>query len=168
MENPATRQLKRWLVRVAWIGLPMLGGCEWRILALKEPGRWCSAHVLGELALAMFPNLIAGLVAFLIVYYFIERRDERKRYIAAMRAIRAAVGKTNLEEAQIQELMVVMVKEISLLYFQDDKPRASDQESDKLPCTLCPKSTREQKLGRCEKCNEIPECWSVEDKTHPG
>jgi hypothetical protein len=166
MDNRAIRLLKKALIPSAVFGLFAFSAIEFRVIALKEGGYWFSEHNWGEFTLAVLPNLIAGLLAFVLVYIFVERRDERKRYIEAMRTVRATIGanREGLSDERVQRLMVPMVQAISLLYFGTAMPRASGNASDpKASCTLCPEKTCGQENGRCVKCNEIPECWSLKE-----
>jgi hypothetical protein len=163
--SQATRFLKRPLVIAAGALLLITLVVEVWIIVLKEDRNNAAVHIWGEFTLAILPNVIVGLVAFILVYLFIESRDDRQRYISAMRAVRVAAGKMpGLSEAQIQDFMVPMVRNISQLYFGKDMPEISDPPARNKPeCTLCPKSTSPQhRDGRCSKCKEIPECWTVE------
>lgn len=168
MESQTVPFYSRPVVRWAFVAAVFFGVVEYCVLDLKEGGPWYREHLRGEFTLAIAPNIIAALVAFIAVYFLIDRNDQRSRYIGAMRSIRLAAKtnkKTALTEEQVQDLMVASVESISLLYFGTSKPPCSGLQLDGKSCTNCPGSPQAASSdGSCSKCNEIPECWSVREK----
>jgi uncharacterized paraquat-inducible protein A len=120
---------------------------------------------------AVVPNLIASLIAFIVVFIKIGRQEQVQRYIEAMRSIRMVMRNTpaasKASAADVQNMMEGLVANISTLYFDEDQPPDSGTKKDQaFQCLSCNQQVI-SKQGRCEKCHDIAESW-LSDKVGKG
>ena len=143
---------------------------EGKIISAQQGVTFWSMKVLRETAAAVVPNFVAGLVAFVFAF-FLLRQDDRARYVTAMRKVRGALSalrSTNtIEPHHAQSLMMEIVPAISDLYFEKQWPDPNDEDraTKKASCSLCPIAQPMGNDGRCQKCHDIPACWTPQERT---
>jgi hypothetical protein len=113
------------------------------------------------------PNIIAGALVALVVGWWITDVP-RERYLGSIRSVRKVLGQARerkeIAEAPTRRIIASVVREMSNLYFDSDRPPLEPEDKRDLEparCGTCKGKSR-MRGGLCNDCFDISDAWLEE------
>jgi hypothetical protein len=148
-----------------WIWFALLLSFAYQYVYESHTHGWGSGFIM---ALAdTMPNIIAGSLVALVVGSWITDVP-RERYLNSIRSVRRVLGQARergeIEEAPTRRIIASVVRELSNLYFDKDKPPLEPQDKRDLLAARCGTCKSESRMrgGLCTDCFDISDAWLEE------